>query len=197
MALQVAERIVEIPEGLNTQRERLSPAGCRQGVAGELLKIGSRKWNNRRIPRRIGGLTMQPGFFDLEDRYTKLEQLGDPLPKLTEVVDWEGFRPVLEKVYQKTRKSNAGRKPFDVVLMFKVLVLQHFYNLADEVLTSLTVRAGQMLGPRLDLHRVVERGFQKRYFYTLCVFFLSCAGLFNTLILRQRRRAISISCPAR
>ena len=40
---------------------------------------------------------MQPGFFDLEDRYTKLDQLGDPLPKLAEVVDWEGFRPVLEQ----------------------------------------------------------------------------------------------------
>ena len=75
---------------------------------------------------------MQPGFFDLDERYQQLEKLGDPLPKLAEVVDWEGFRSVLEKVYQKERKSNAGRKPYDVVLMFKVLVLQHFYNLADE-----------------------------------------------------------------
>lgn len=75
---------------------------------------------------------MQPGFFDLDERYQQLEKLGDPLPKLAEVVDWEAFRPVLEKVHQKERKSNAGRKPYDVVLMFKVLVLQHFYNLADE-----------------------------------------------------------------
>lgn len=75
---------------------------------------------------------MQPGFFDLDDRYQQLEKLGDPLPKLAKVVDWEGFRPVLEKVHQKERKSNAGRKPFDVVLMFKVLVMQHFYNLADD-----------------------------------------------------------------
>lgn len=75
---------------------------------------------------------MQPGFFDLDERHQQLEKLGDPLPKLAKVVDWEGFRPVLEKVHQKERKSNAGRKPFDVVLMFKVLVLQHFYNLADD-----------------------------------------------------------------
>lgn len=75
---------------------------------------------------------MQPGFFDLTDRYQQLDNLGDPLPKLVELVDWEGFRPVLEKVHQKERKSNAGRKPFDVVLMFKVLVLQHLYNLADD-----------------------------------------------------------------
>ena len=30
------------------------------------------------------------------------------------------------------RKSNAGRKPFDAVLMFKVLALQTLYNLSDE-----------------------------------------------------------------
>ena len=75
---------------------------------------------------------MQPGFFDLDERHQQLEKLGDPLPRLAKVVDWEGFRPVLEKVHQKERKSNAGRKPFDVVVMFKVLVLQHMYNLADE-----------------------------------------------------------------
>lgn len=75
---------------------------------------------------------MQPGFFDLENRYQLLEKLGDPLPKLDAMVDWEGFRPILQRIREKTRKSNAGRKPFDVVLMFKVLVLQHFYNLADE-----------------------------------------------------------------
>jgi IS5 family transposase len=35
-------------------------------------------------------------------------------------------------VRDKERKSNAGRKPFDVVLMFKVLVLESLYNLSDE-----------------------------------------------------------------
>ena len=35
-------------------------------------------------------------------------------------------------MHEKKRKSNAGRKPYDVVLMFKVLVLQHLYNLSDE-----------------------------------------------------------------
>ena len=75
---------------------------------------------------------MQPGSFDLEDRYRTLDKLGDPLPKLSRVVEWEGFRSIMGRVHQKERKCNAGRKPFDVVLMFKVLVLQHLYNLADE-----------------------------------------------------------------
>jgi IS5 family transposase len=46
-------------------------------------------------------------------------------------VDWEAFRPTLETIREKKRKSNAGRKPFDVVFMFKILVLQSLYNLSD------------------------------------------------------------------
>ena len=75
---------------------------------------------------------MQPGFFDLDNRLQQLEALGDPLPKLNEVVDWEGFLPILMKIRQKPAKAPGGRPPYDVVLMFKVLVLQHLYNLADE-----------------------------------------------------------------
>ena len=65
---------------------------------------------------------MQAGFFDQEDRLTKLEQLGDRLPRLDSIVDWSTFRPLLKVIHQKQRKSNAGRKPHDVSLMFKVLV---------------------------------------------------------------------------
>lgn len=75
---------------------------------------------------------MQSGFFDIDDRHELLERLGYPLPKLQRCVDWEQFRPLLQKVYEKQRKSKAGRKPYDVVLMFKVLVLQHLYNLSGE-----------------------------------------------------------------
>ena len=75
---------------------------------------------------------MQPGFFDLEERYAKLDEFGDPLARLDGLVDWEGFRGELARVHDKPRKSAAGRKPFDVVLMFKLLVLQHLYGLADE-----------------------------------------------------------------
>jgi len=42
------------------------------------------------------------------------------------------MRPLLEPVHERERKSNAGRKPFDVVLMFNLLILQTLYNLADE-----------------------------------------------------------------
>lgn len=73
-----------------------------------------------------------PGFFDIETRTTKLTAMGDPLVQLNAQINWEAFRPDLARVHEKERKSNAGAKPIDVVLMFKMLVLQHLYNLADE-----------------------------------------------------------------
>ncbi len=75
---------------------------------------------------------MQTGLLDWHIRFGQLDAGGDPLPKLKKLVNWERFRPELEAVRDKERKSNAGRKPFDVVLMFKVLVLQSPYNLSDE-----------------------------------------------------------------
>jgi len=74
----------------------------------------------------------QIGMFDVSIRLNKIDQNGDPLKRLNEVVNWETFRPILEKIRQKKRKSNAGRKPFDVVLMFKILILQSLYNLSDD-----------------------------------------------------------------
>ena len=46
----------------------------------------------------------------------------------------EEFRPILKQIRQKPRKSKAGRKPIDVVLMFKLLILQKLYNISDEQL---------------------------------------------------------------
>jgi IS5 family transposase len=76
----------------------------------------------------------QMSFFDAADRLASLSRMGDPLEALNEAVPWETFRAQLQRVREKERKSNAGRKSFDVVLMFKVLVLQSLYNLADEQL---------------------------------------------------------------
>jgi len=76
----------------------------------------------------------QPGFFDFEHRLNKIDKNGDPLSKLNQVIDWEQFRPELEALRIKERKSNAGRKPYDVILMFKILILQSLYNLADDSL---------------------------------------------------------------
>jgi len=77
---------------------------------------------------------IQHGFFDLKHRLDKIDKNGDPLKKLNTVIDWESFRPELEALRLKERKSKAGRKAFDVVLMFKILILQSLYNLSDDAL---------------------------------------------------------------
>lgn len=56
----------------------------------------------------------QPGFFDIAKRTDKLTEMGDPLVGLNAKIDWEAFRPDLNRIYEKERKSNAGAKPIDV-----------------------------------------------------------------------------------
>jgi len=77
----------------------------------------------------------QMGFFDIANRYSGLDAKNDPLLKIDAVVRWEDFRPALEAVWRTaphTRKSPAGRKPWDAVVMFKTIVLCALYNLSDD-----------------------------------------------------------------
>ena len=74
----------------------------------------------------------QPIFFDEADRLAKLTKLNDPLVELQRNIDFELFRPQLSVVFVKDRKSAAGRKAYDVVFMFKILILQRVYNISDE-----------------------------------------------------------------
>ncbi|TBV79473.1 MAG: transposase [Desulfobulbaceae bacterium] len=46
----------------------------------------------------------------------------------------QSHKPLLEQARKKEKKSNAGAKRFDVVLLFKVLIFQSLYNLADEAM---------------------------------------------------------------
>jgi transposase, IS5 family len=74
----------------------------------------------------------QPGFFDLEERLAGLSAKGDALERLSAVVDFELFRPELERAVPRADRAKGGRPPFDHVLMFKVLILQTQNNLSDE-----------------------------------------------------------------
>jgi len=73
----------------------------------------------------------QIGLFDVENKLAELSELGDPLEKLNNAINWKYFKPVIHKAFRKERKSNAGRPPFDYLMMFKVLVLQAMYGLSD------------------------------------------------------------------
>src|SRR4030081_3107231 len=77
----------------------------------------------------------QLGFFDVDKRLETLSAKGDPLEAIDRLVPWESFRAEIEAVVltpDELKKSSAGRKPFDAMLMFRMLVLQALNNLSDE-----------------------------------------------------------------
>ena len=74
----------------------------------------------------------QPSFFDEAERLAALSELNDPLVALKQHMDFELFRARLAVVFEKPKTSAAGRKAYDVVVMFKILILQRLYNLSDE-----------------------------------------------------------------
>ena len=75
-------------------------------------------------------------LFSHEFQMRKIDRNGDPLVKINQFVDWELFRADLEAARESARphepKSNAGRPATDVILLFKMLVLQSLYNLSDD-----------------------------------------------------------------
>jgi IS5 family transposase len=81
----------------------------------------------------------QYGFFDIDNQLDKIYQINDFLPKLNSLINWEMFRPILDKVREKEHLGPGGRPPFDVVLMFKILVLKSMFNLSDAQ-TELQIR---------------------------------------------------------
>jgi hypothetical protein len=77
----------------------------------------------------------QFGLFDADKRLAALSAKGDPLEAIDRLVPWESFRVDIEAVVltpDEMRKSSAGRKPLDAIVMFRMLVLQALNNLSDE-----------------------------------------------------------------
>ena len=77
----------------------------------------------------------EPSFFDESKRLAAFSRLSDPLEELGKLIDFEMVREVLTEAMRKSdRKSPAGRKPLDVILMFKALIIQRLFKLSDEQL---------------------------------------------------------------
>ena len=75
------------------------------------------------------------GFFDADKRLSILSSRGDPLEAISKLMPWEMFRADIESVVlpaEESRKSNAGRKPIDALVLLRMLVLQSLYNLSDD-----------------------------------------------------------------
>ena len=76
----------------------------------------------------------QRGFLDEQQRITKLQDKKPVLKSLADSIPWESFRSLLDKGYEHERKSNAGRKTIDPLILFKMLDLQQLFYLSDEKL---------------------------------------------------------------
>ena len=74
----------------------------------------------------------QIDFFTEESRLSRLSKMGDPLERVARTVDFEQFRPILNAVFQKESVAPGGRPAWDYVLMFKILLLQQWYSIADD-----------------------------------------------------------------
>lgn len=73
------------------------------------------------------------GLFDEQFRLEKISKQKDPLVKLSSYIDFEYFRKPLKQFFDKASDARkGGRPPYDYVLLFKILILQRYYNLSDD-----------------------------------------------------------------
>jgi IS5 family transposase len=68
--------------------------------------------------------------FAIRKEYARVKALGDDLCDIGSQIDWERFR-FLEPLMYKNKTSRGGRPNVDIVIMVKLLVLQHWFGLSD------------------------------------------------------------------
>ncbi len=75
------------------------------------------------------------GLFDEQIRLEKLSLKKDPLERLGTHIDFEFFRKPLQKFFiSGSDSSKGGRPPYDYVMLFKILILQRYYNVSDDAI---------------------------------------------------------------
>ena len=89
------------------------------------MKTNSKKGKLKRISRN-------PDLFEHQDRIEKLKNQNNSLVKLNRYIDWSFFGKEIDNQLPTVDYSKGGRPPISRELMFKVLVLQHMFNLSDD-----------------------------------------------------------------
>ena len=83
----------------------------------------------------------QISLFAEENRLQKLSELGDCLERL-KIIDWESFHPIIALALIRERKSNAGRPPFDCILLSKIRCrIEHVFAYMTMSMHGLSVRS--------------------------------------------------------
>jgi IS5 family transposase len=71
--------------------------------------------------------------YSFRQEFQRVQGLVGRLLDVDKLVDWECFRPIIAKLYDDDSKL-GGRPHTDEIILLKALVLQSWYNLADEEL---------------------------------------------------------------
>ena len=75
----------------------------------------------------------QINFFAEDNRLDRLSKMGDPLEKVAGAGGFEIFRPTLDTAIPREKGDKGGRPPMDNMLMFKIMLLQEWYHIADDM----------------------------------------------------------------
>ena len=100
----------------------------------------------------------QTGFFNFEtacERLDKKQGVRDILFDMNKYIDWTIFEKDLLAFRKSRRKAETGRKPFDSILMIKILIVQSLYNLSDEAMEF-------QIRDRLSFMRFLGLSFESR-----------------------------------
>jgi len=66
----------------------------------------------------------------LREAHKELQKTGNRLLKISDLIDWLPIRQILDEMYDN-KSEKGGRPNCDVILMFKILILQQWYGLSD------------------------------------------------------------------
>ena len=60
----------------------------------------------------------EKGLFDEQFTIDRLSEIGNPLEKISNVIEFEAFRTILEsKLLNTNKKNNAGAKPVPIITL--------------------------------------------------------------------------------
>jgi IS5 family transposase len=98
----------------------------------------------------------QLGFFSEDKALERLSELGDPLERLDEIMDWAIFVPIMDEIRpDKTQEGVGGRPPYTNLFVIKALILKSLNNVSN----------GQMeflINDRLTWKRFLGLGLEEK-----------------------------------
>ncbi|MBP9744324.1 MAG: IS5 family transposase [Saprospiraceae bacterium] len=89
------------------------------------MKTNSKKGKLQRV-------ISNPDLFENQDRIEKLKRHNNSLIKLNKYINWSFFGKEIDRQLPMVDYSKGGRPPISRELLFKILVLQHMFNLSDD-----------------------------------------------------------------